>query len=614
LALRNGHIRCTRAMMKHYTSLLFALLMAPSAWSQGYAELDISGVRARFLADGQVAYDNQNQIPQFEVPQGGGASALYFGSPWVGGMSQSSQIRFSGPLYGQDSTYMFFPGPLTVDGTASTTQDISDQFDQVWKIDRADVALHLAYYNCLSDPNCDVAAAFPSGYSIPAEFLDWPAHGPDAGYDIYLAPFYDFDLDGAYVPANGDAPCILGDQALYAVFGDHLNLLHGGLPMGIEVQAMPFTYDSGDPMLDQTVFVRYHVINRSSQTYTDVMLGFFNDFDLGCANDDFVGTDAGRNMVYVYNWADYDLGCLGAQGYGPQPPAFGMCLLKGPLMDADATANSSGDQQPAWNGQGFGDAIVDNERHGVSRSMYISRQSPNVAITDPATTQQYVNYLNGLWRDGAPLSYGGDGYSLDPNAVQCDFMYPGSSDPVGAGTNGVVQTPWSEAGPTPSTPDRRGLMSSGPITLEPGQHVDLLYAYVYARAATGGAIASVAALQARVDSVRAFTQTLPIWNVPEEDGFNGQCVDYLTISVEEGMGLGQLMLAPSPATEEVRFTAPRQLVGGLLTLRDATGRTIVQQRILPERNTIDVSALARGVYLCEAVARNARFTGRVVKE
>lgn len=180
LALRNGHIRCTRAMMKHYTSLLFALLMAPSAWSQGYAELDISGVRARFLANGDVARDTQNSIAQFEVPQGGGVSANYFAGLWIGGAPLLGQMRFAGSLYGQDSSLMFFPGPLTVDGTASTTQLISEQFDQVWKIDRADVALHLAYYNCVSDPNCDVAAAFPSGYSIPAEFLDWPAHGPDA--------------------------------------------------------------------------------------------------------------------------------------------------------------------------------------------------------------------------------------------------------------------------------------------------------------------------------------------------------------------------------------------------------------------------------------------------
>lgn len=141
--------------------------------------------------------------------------------------------------------------------------------------------------------------------------------------------------------------------------------------MGIEVQAMPFTYDSGDPMLDQTVFVRYHVINRSSQTYTDVMLGFFNDFDLGCANDDFFGTDVLRNMTYAYNWSDFDPTCLSAEGYGPQPPAFGMCLLKGPLIDADVEDNQDTGLLPALNGSGFGDAIVDNERHGLSKSMGI---------------------------------------------------------------------------------------------------------------------------------------------------------------------------------------------------------------------------------------------------
>jgi len=52
----------------------------------------------------------------------------------------------------------------------------------------------------------------------------------------------------------------------------------------------------------------------------------------------------------------------------------------------------------------------------------------------------------------------------------------------------------------------------------------------------------------------------------------------------------------------------------MLTVRDATGRVVFQQRILPETNRIEIGELAKGVYTCEAVALRARFNGRFVKQ
>ena len=144
--------------------------------------------------------------------------------------------------------------------------------------------------------------------------------------------------------------------------------------------------------------------------------------------------------------------------------------------------------------------------------------------------------------------------------------------------------------------------------------MDLLFAYVYARAPSGGAIASVAALQARVDSIREFAQTLPIWNVAEESAFYGQCADYATIGIAEVAGTHDLHLFPTPASERVSFDAINELVGGKLLVRDGLGRIVAQQRVASGRNTIDISALANGVYTCEAVTSHARFTGRLVKQ
>ena len=558
-------------------------------------------------------------ISALEVPQGSGRHVLSGSSLWLAGLNANGGLHTSAGLYGSfvSSARDFFPGPLRSDGSASTTPAISAAFDQVWVVKRQQIAEHLAYFDCLSDPGCDMSVAFPNGYAIPPAIMQWPAMGDVAnGFDLNLAPYFDYDADGTYDPQAGDAPCILGDQAYFLVFNDNLapHTLSMGAAMGLEVQVMGFVYDREATALDQTVFLRFHLINRSTITYSDVHIGYYSDIDIGCGNDDFVGTDPYRNMLYFYNWQNIDVDCLGALGYGLQPPAVGLAMIKGPLLDANGTDESNGNAIPAWNGEGFGDGIPDNERHGLSYSLSFNRESPNSAMTDPSTSVQFAQYLKSIWKDGVAMSHGGSGYSIAPDAVPTRFAFTGVDDPVHAGTNGVVVPPWSETVPTPTTPDRRGVMSSGPITLDPGEHVDLLFAYVYARAVSGGAIASVAALQARVDSIHDFAQTLPIWNVPENQPYAGMCADYATIGIRERSAAGTLVLFPSPAADVAQFISPMQLAGGLLTLCDATGRVVMQQRVLPDRNTIDVSALAKGVYVCEAVARNARFTGRIVKE
>lgn len=598
-------------MLHRYLLPAVALVfLSPDLRAQAYGELGINEMRVRFYANGRVGSDAQANTPHFEVPQGSGAHALYAGGLWVGGQTAGGQLRVSKTLYDQDGIMDFRPGPLTTtDGT--TTQAVSDQYDQVWRVTRAEVTTHLAYTQCAGDPNCDVAIEFP-GYTIPPAFLDWPAMGDiDNGYDPFMAPFYDYDQDGSYDPYAGDAPCILGDEALFFVFNDHLGAASGNVPLGIEVQAMPFAYNTGDAALDQTVFIRYHLINRSVNTYSNTMVGFFNDFDLGCSEDDFIGCDPARGLAYGYNWDNDDEGCFGSQGYGVQPPAIGMALLKGPLVDANGADDGATNYLPNWNGQGFGDGVADNERFGLAHFLYFSRQGPD-CCTDPVTVGHHYNYMRGIWKDGVTMSYGGVGYNPSTSALACAFMYPGAGDPVGAGTGGQVQGPWYDISQV--LPDRRGVMSMGALTLEPGEHMDLLFAYVFARAGSGGALASVGALQSRVDSVRTFAQTLPIWGLADEGAFGSGCLDYPFLGVNEAAEIGRLALFPSPASDQVTFDAQDALVGGKLSLRDATGRVVLLQRVLPGRNGIDISSLAPGVYTCEAGTTRMRYTGRIVKE
>lgn len=595
-------------------TLLLCTLIASTTLANGqaYGELQINDVRARFHAHGRIGYAAGSGEPQFEVPAGSGSHVLFSAGLWLVGIDPDAGPRGAAMMYEGDSGNDFYPGPLTTDGSASITPDVMAQYDQVWSVTRAEVMAHLDYFNCLSDPGCDVAAEYPDGYEIAPALLNWPAINTDPGYSTYLAPFYDFNSDGDYDPAVGDAPCILGDEALFLVFNDKggPHLYSGMLAVGIEVQAMPFAYQGPGTWKDQTVFVRYKIINRGTHTVESTRLGFFNDFDLGCGDDDFFGTDPSRNLVYIYNNDDLDENCLGNQGYGAQPPAFGQMILKGPLLDPDGSDNAMNEALPAWNGSGFGDGIMDNERSGISHSMAMNREAPS-CCNDPTQGGHFYNYLNGYWKDGTPLSYGGTGYSTEPDALPCAFIFPGDDDPLGTGTNGLVQDPWAEV--DPSTPDRRSIMSMNAFTLEPGEHVDLLIAYVYARAGNGGPLASVQLLQERADSVRAFAATLPIWNTFGEDIFYDQCADYPTVGIGEARR-ERLVLFPVPASESVHVIAPTDLAGELLMIKDAAGRLVVTQRLEAGPNTIGISLLGQGLYTVEVRAVQAHYTGRLLKQ
>ena len=112
-------------------------------------------------------------------------------------------------------------------------------------------------------------------------------------------------------------------------------------------------------------------------------------------------------------------------------------------MDADGLDNIGTPLVPALNGNGFDDGIIDNEQHGLDGTIYFL-SSGNSSMTLPTQQAHFVNYLQGAWKDGTPLTYSGTGLGGTINAA---FAFPGNSDPTGVGTGGVPQSPWSDALP-----------------------------------------------------------------------------------------------------------------------------------------------------------------------
>lgn len=605
--------------MRHSLPLVALALFPAGLCAQNYHELDANNIRARFYSHGLIGMNFATGEPEFEVPNGGGAHPLFSAGLWIGGMDMGNSLRLAAMCYEPLGSSDWYPGPLTVDGTASTTPAVQAAYDQVWPIDNAAVLLQQEYCACLDDPNCDEAVEFP-GYQMPLWFNTWPAIGDfQNGFAQYQAPFFDHNSNGDYDPTGCDRPCTPGDEALFFIFNDkggtHQN--SQGQPIGVEVQATPFAYSSANAALDNTVFVEYKIINRGTLSLSDTYISLFTDFDLGCANDDYVGCDVSRSMWYVHNGTANDAGaaCVGgAQGYGTEPPAFAATILCGVRQDQDGLDNpfvpdhaqataQLGSMYPDW-GVGFGDNIGDNERMGLCRFSYYDNSSTDTG--NPLLANQYYNSMRGFWNDGSALTYGGNGYG---GTIPARFAFPDDSDPLGQGTNGSVQPPWSEVGAGNAPYDRRGVGTMGPITLEPGDEQRILVAFTYARSSGGGAMNSVGALKARVDSVRAFAMA--------HDFCSGAtCLNGSVLSVNDvAAEVAPIILGPVPTNGALTVTLPTELRGATLYIVDALGRTVMTTtRTTSAQRTLDVASLADGHYTLIAQLDGTSRHERFVKE
>ncbi|MFC2107539.1 T9SS type A sorting domain-containing protein [Bacteroidota bacterium] len=517
--------------------------------SAGFRYLDINNVNARINVGGDMWWDLPGGIgAQYFIPKQGTATSLFSGSLWIGGLDINNQLKLAAQRYRQVGID-YWPGPLTIDGTASVDEQTCAKYDKHFVVTRAEVDEFLAWWN-----SEDRATEFP-GYTIPEGFMTYPAHGDVAkNQSYYLAPFKDVDGDGDYDPNMGDYPyyditnelCPLnfkddpnyvptptpedslgvvtggilvdqvlkGDQTLWWVFNDKGNAHTEteGAPIGMEIRAQAFAFATNDEINNMT-FYSYEVINRSTFTLTNTYFSPWVDTDLGYAWDDYVGCDVGRGLGYCYNGNAID-GSGEPEAYGDQPPAIGVDFFQGPYIDPDQRDNPAftGDcsiitsqyewDQMAINGVNFGNNIVDDERFGMRRFVY--HNNSGGVQGDPQIAPEYYNYLRGIWKDNTQMLYGGNAH-FTSGAVGpvCEFMFPDDSDPCNWGTRGTPPNGgfnqnglyWNEVTANNNPDDRRFMQSAGPFELKPGAVNYITVGIPWARATSGGPWESVELLR-----------------------------------------------------------------------------------------------------------------------
>lgn len=377
-----------------------------------------------------------------------------------------------------------------------------------------------------------------------------------------------------------------GDATLYWIFNDKgaAHTESQGAPIGLEIRAQAFGFATNDDLNNMT-FYSYEIINRSTYDLTQTYFSQWVDPDLGYAEDDYVGCDVARGLGYCYNGTNIDGQGL-AQHYGNQPPAVGVDFFQGPYLDPDGYDNpsfkgdgkfgpsmfgscdivtNSGTLAPfSWypdpenypdsmivdsmvmiraeaiNGVNFGDGIKDNERFGMRRFVY--HNNDNSTVGDPSVAYEYYNMLRGIWKDNLKMKYGANAHPTNgANGPDCDFMFPGLTDPCNWGTMGVDPNPssygpdgWTEKAVGNAPADRRFMQSAGPFTLKAGAVNYITVGIPWARATSGGAMESVSALKIADDRCQAlFENCFKVLDGPDApdmtiEEMENQLVLYLT--------------------------------------------------------------------------------------
>jgi len=488
--------------------------------STAQTDLDINNIRTKIFINGDMWWDLVGTAT-YEVPKGSGKHSLFAGAIWVGGYDNSHNLRVAAQTYRQ-SGEDFWPGPVDVVNT-NVTPDVCTKFDRHFRVNRDEVQQTISNFS-------SIEGKYPDGFVPPQVMVDWPGNGDNpetgagAGYVHFLAPFFDRNSDGIYDWTDGDYPwfefnsstpvCddrVLGDQSLWWVFNDVGNVhreTDSQYPIGLEVQAQAFGFATNDEINNMT-FYKYKIINRNTTTNIDsCYFGAWVDPDLGNYLDDYVGCDVARGFGYCYNG---DANDEGIAGYGFNPPAVGVDFFQGPKADtSDGVDNDRDgciDCSFELTASGDTDTIVDTvvpELIIMSKFVYYNNNNDPVN-GNPNGAEDYYGYLQGIWRNGTQMTYGGNGHGGGPGATTdlCDFMFPGNSDPTHWGTHGLPEADWDEVAAGNLPDDRRFLQSSGPFTLIPGAVNYITTGAVWARATNGGPLASVRLVRQADDFAQA---------------------------------------------------------------------------------------------------------------
>ncbi len=368
---------------------------------------------------------------RLKIPADSLTSPVFVSSIWLGGNDAAGNLHLAASTYGNAQQ----------DFRAGLTTSPASDFDRVWAVSRDEIARLRRDFG--EDGDLDNPPPF--------DLLTWPAKGNPhfrqnldfsivtTNPDSLPAPFVDNNGDGIYNVFDGDYPRLLGDQMLWWARTDQtLHQETNGKPLGVDIFFTLYAYDCPqNGGISGSVFADYQIINRSGENYSDAYMGLFTDFDLGCYDDDYLGSLPETNSYYVYNQDAVDgqpgSSCAGAGAtYGEKVPVESVTLLN----------------------------------HSMDYSMYYNRfGSPS----SPNTPNEYYSYMQGLVCNGQLPTVGGTGCNPGSTDFTRFVFSDNPSNPSG----------WSMCTANLPLGDYRSLSSHGPFNFAAGDTFSMRLAFTF---------------------------------------------------------------------------------------------------------------------------------------
>jgi len=518
-----------------------------------YSIFNINNLSLRLYSNGHINH-NGGDIDAIVYPRGKtGAvftSSFFWGGRVLDGDSTMPAIRTGGQRYDAAT----IPGPIVQSGPDPLPgnpnlpvyrirrdwQTLTGSSLEILR-DAADI-----YGIELSDVTAQQAQQVLADYAY--DWNNWPVH--------LGAPYEDLNGNGSY-DRGVDRPGIAeADQVLWTVCNDLDTALtdynFGCPPIGIELQVTIWGYARPSSALNEMVFKRYRIINKSGFPIDSMFIGEFTDGDIGSFSNDLIGCDTTRNMIYTYNGFSTD---PEAEEVGIAPPAFAFSLLQGPIIPSPGdTATTGFDRIPDFKNK----SMTSSSNIGSLGQFHYPAFPGEYGITE----EQY-NLLNGFlpydWTSPPSPWQIGNG----PRRGQTT-LYPLSGDPVN--TEGDVDSNGDNLAPG----DRRHSMHSGPFTMQPGEMQEVI---IVAIGGLGGThLESIIELRENYTVANGLQKSL-FQDIPTRVDFKAE-VSYL-----------------SETFSRIRFRAVNNDASAMrLTLRQPDGLTFAELDLFDDGNHNDGAA------------------------
>lgn len=498
---------------------------------------------------------------------------LYSTGIWIGAYDGTGALRVGANRSGHSSD--FAAGPLN--SSAQVDSNTCQLFDNIWHVSQEDV------YDIIGDFYADNNLDMP----IPVSLQKWPAKGNPyfqsamgTTYDLSnqdLAPFYDRTNDGVYDPADGDYPVFdhgnqnaIAKELFWSVYND-VGATHSfsqGNSMGIEIQHTNYILACDDyAILDSTVFTKYKITNKAASTYNDLKVGFLTDFDIGCYDDDLLGTDSTLNTMYAYNGDlqdDNPCGFGGTYGFEDKAGTQTVTLLNQDIDKSIMTLNSTS---------------------GVAG--------------DPSDALEIYRFISGLWNDASSLTVGGDGHNPNnANAIPANFIFPDYPLNTSLGAWSGLNSFFAQ--------DIRGIMSIHRDSFTSNEVLTYDLAYTFIRDTTLDNWDVTELIPSTVNRVQQIY----------DNGFSDiVCTQQISSSEIHEQQISNIRVYPNPATHQVNVELENMSNIWNFQIIDLMGRNLKSKtNLMDNKLQINVEDIPTGIYFYQISSQQGSIlhSGKII--